>query len=84
MYSTSKFENFSDRVEIAMMYHCVTVSLIFYRNDSIKIKTDIISEDIRVLWSYMYSLVEILHVLEEESGLVCWQVPHDIHAIDIF
>ena len=41
-------------------------------------------EDIGILWSYMYILVEILLVLEKEIGLVCWQVPHDIHAMDIF
>ena len=41
-------------------------------------------EDIGIFWSYMYILVEILLVLEKEIGLVCWQVPHDIHAMDIF
>ena len=84
MYSTSKLGKFSDHVEIAMTYHCVTVSLIFYGNDSIKIKTDIISEDIKLLWSYMCSLVEILCVLEDEIGLVCWQLPHEIHATEFF
>ena len=56
----------------------------FYRNDGIKIKTDITSEDIKLLWSYMCSLVEILHFLEDEIGLVCWQLPHEIHAMEIF
>ena len=32
----------------------------------------------------MYSLVEILHVLEDEIGLVCWQLLHEIHATEIF
>ena len=32
----------------------------------------------------MCSLVEILCVLEEEIVLVCWQLPHDIHATEIF
>ena len=62
------------------MYHCVTVSLNFYRNDRIKIKTDIISEDTGVLCS----LVEILCVLEDEIGFVCWQLLHEIHATEIF
>ena len=30
-----------------------------YRNDRIKTKTDVISEDFKLLWSYMCSLVEI-------------------------
>ena len=47
-------------------------------------KTDIISEDIKLLWSYMCSLVEILRVLEDEIGLVCWQLPHEIHVMEIF
>ena len=59
----------------------VKLAFTFYRNNSITIKTDIISENITVLWSYMCSLVEILHVLEEEIGLVCWQLLHDIHAM---
>ena len=29
-------------------------------------------------------LVEILCVLEEEIGLVCWQLPHDVYAMEIF
>ena len=84
-YSTSKLRTFSDRIETAVVYHCVTVSFnFFYINDSIKIITDIISEDIKLLRSYMCSLDEILCVLEEEIVLVCWQLPHDIHATEIF
>ena len=65
---------------IVWLFHLI----FFYRNDSIKIKTDIISEDIKLLRSYICSLVEILCVLEEEIVLVCWQLPHDIHATEIF
>ena len=61
----------------------MTISLIFYRNDSIK-KTDIVSEDIKVLQSYMCRLVEILCVLQDEIGLVYWQLLHEIHAIEFF
>ena len=32
----------------------------------------------------MLSLVEILCSLEEEIGLVCWQLLHDMHATEIF
>ena len=32
----------------------------------------------------MLSLVEILRCLEEEIGLVCWQLVHDMHATEIF
>ena len=32
----------------------------------------------------MPSLVEILCILEEEIGLVCRQLPHDMHAMEIF
>ena len=32
----------------------------------------------------MPSLVEILCCLEEEIGLVCWQLVHDMHATEIF
>ena len=32
----------------------------------------------------MPSLVEILCCLDEEIGLVCWQLIHDIHAMEIF
>ena len=33
------------------------------------------------MWCCMPSLVEILCCLEEEIGLVCWQLPHDMHAM---
>ena len=32
----------------------------------------------------MPSLVEILYCLDEEIGLVCWQLVHDMHATEIF
>ena len=32
----------------------------------------------------MPSLVEILCILEEEIGPVCWQLPHDMHATETF
>ena len=32
----------------------------------------------------MSSLVEILCILEEEIGLVCRQLPHDMHGMEIF
>ena len=32
----------------------------------------------------MPSLVEILCSLDEEIGLVCWQLMHDMHATEIF
>ena len=31
----------------------------------------------------MCSVVEILCVLEEKIGLVCWQLLHNLHATDI-
>ena len=46
-------------------------------------KTDIISEDNGSFWYYMCGLVEILCVLEEKIGLVCWQLLNDLHAMDI-
>ena len=36
------------------------------------------------MWCCMPSLVEILCCLEEEIGLVCWQLLHDILAMEIF
>ena len=36
------------------------------------------------VWCCMPSLVEILFILEEEIGLVCRQLPHDMHATEIF
>ena len=35
------------------------------------------------MWCYMPTLVEILCCLDEEIGLVCWQLVHDMHAMDI-
>ena len=32
----------------------------------------------------MPSLVEILCCLDEEIGLVCWQLMHHTHAMEIF
>ena len=32
----------------------------------------------------MCSLVEILCLLEEKIGLVCLQLPHDMHAMETF
>ena len=32
----------------------------------------------------MPSLVEIMCCLDEEIGLVCWQLMHDMHAMEIF
>ena len=55
-----------------------------FRNDSIKIKTDIVSEDIMLLWYYMCSLVGILSVHQDKIGPVCWQLPHEIHATEFF
>ena len=36
------------------------------------------------MWCCMCSLVEILCVLEEEIGLVCWQLLDDMLAMEIF
>ena len=36
------------------------------------------------MWCCMPSLVEILCCLDEEIGLVCWQLMHDMHAMEIF
>ena len=36
------------------------------------------------MWCCMPSLVEILCCLDEEIGLVCWQLVHDMHATEIF
>ena len=32
----------------------------------------------------MHSLVEILCCIDKEIGLVCWQLMHDMHAMEIF
>ena len=42
------------------------------------------TEDNGSMWCCMCSLVEILCVLEEEIGLVCWQLLHDMLATEIF
>ena len=36
------------------------------------------------MWCCMYSLVENLCVLEEEIGLVCLQLQHNMHAMETF
>ena len=36
------------------------------------------------MWCCMLSLVEILCCLDEEIGLVCWKLVHDMHATEIF
>ena len=36
------------------------------------------------MWCCMPSLVEILCCLDEEIGLVCWQLMRGIHAMEIF
>ena len=41
------------------------------------------NEDSRILWFSMYSLVEIPCVLKEKISLICWQLPHDVHAMEI-
>ena len=48
----------------------------------IKIKSDIIYEDYRSLWCYMSSLIEMLWVLAGKIGFVCWQLLHDLHAME--
>ena len=50
----------------------------------IKIKSDIINEDCRSLWCYMWSVIEILCDLEEKIGPVCMQLLHNVHATEIF
>ena len=48
----------------------------------IKIKSDVINEDYRSLWCYMSSLIEMLCVLAGKRGFVCWQLLHDLHAME--
>ena len=36
------------------------------------------------MWCCVPSLVEILCCLDEEIGLVCWQLVHDMYATEIF
>ena len=43
----------------------------------------IIIEDNSFIKSYTCSLVEILFVLQRKIGLVCCQLLHDLHAMDI-
>ena len=50
----------------------------------IKIKSDIISEDYRSLWYYIWSVIEILCDLEEKIGPVCMQLLHNVHATENF
>ena len=49
-----------------------------------KIKSDIINEDYRSLWCYMWSVIEILYGLEEKIGPVCMQLLHNVHAMENF
>ena len=68
----------------AKNHHDVTVtwpfSSILKHNNSIK--SDIINEDYRSLWCYMSSLIEILCVLAGKIGFFCWQLLHDLHAME--
>ena len=66
--------------DVAMMW---LFEYMLYRTNRVKIKTDIINKDNRFLWCSMCSLVEIFCVFEEKIGLVCWQLLHDLHAMDI-
>ena len=36
------------------------------------------------MWCCMPSLVEILCCLDKEISLVCWQLMHDMHAMETF
>ena len=49
-----------------------------------EIKSDIINEDYRSLWCYMWSVIEILCGLEEKIGPVCMQLLHNVHAMENF
>ena len=42
------------------------------------------NKDNSILWSSMGSLIEILWFLEKKISLNCWQLPHDVHATEIF
>ena len=42
------------------------------------------SDDSSLMCCCMCSLVEILCLLEEKFGLVCLQLPHDLHATETF
>ena len=50
----------------------------------IKIKSDIINEDYRSLWCYMWSVIKVLCDLEEKIGFVCMQLLHNVHALENF
>ena len=50
----------------------------------IKIKSDIINEDYRSLWCYMWSVIENLCGLEEKIGPDCMQLLHNMHATENF
>ena len=47
----------------------------------IKIKSDIINEDYKSLWCYMWSVIEILCDLEEKIEPICM---HNVHAKENF
>ena len=57
---------------------------ILKHNRVIKIKSDIINEDYRSLWCYMWSVIEILCGLEEKIGPACMQLLHNVHATENF
>ena len=42
------------------------------------------ADDSSLMCCCMCSLVEILCLLEEKIGLVCLQLPHDMHATETF
>ena len=42
------------------------------------------NENKGILWPSMFSLIEILWVLEEKISLICWQLLHDVNATEIF
>ena len=56
---------------------------ILHRTKTVKIGTDNMNEDNRILWTSMGSLIEILFVLKEKISLICWQLPHDVHTMEI-
>ena len=57
---------------------------ILYKTKRVKIKTEIIIESNMFIWCYICSLVEMLCVLEEKTGLVCRQLLHHLYGMDIF
>ena len=42
------------------------------------------NKDNGILWSSMCSMIEIVWMLKEKISLNCWQLPHDVHATEIF